>query len=189
VLTPVLGEMVTRISAFEPTIRQYSSPEIYRLLLEGTIDAGLVVGREEMPERLNRWKLYDERLVALCPAKHAIAKLEEVTVARLADERILGREIPDCAIHAAIQALCASLGIEWRIHRSGSEESQLYEMVKASLGLAVVGERRPVPQGLVACPLAEIAPQSIMLAVIAGRQHGPSVTIFLKLMRARDWAN
>ena len=187
VLTPVLSEMAARISGFELTLRQYSSPEICRLLLEGAIDAGLAVGGDEVPERLNRWKLYEERIVVLCPEAHALAKLDEITPQHLAQERILRRELPDCAIDRALQAIGAAAGIEWHSQHSGSEESHLHEMVKASLGVALAGERQPVPAGLVARPLSGTPPRAITLLAIAGRPQGPSAAAFLKLMRARDW--
>ena len=187
VLTPVLSELAARISGFELSLRQYSSPEIGRLLLEGAIDAGLVVGGDDIPERLNRWKLYDERLVVLCPATHALAKLDEIPPARLADQRILRRDLPDCTIDRALQTIGAAAGIEWRVQHSGSEESHLHEMVKASLGVALAGERQPVPAGLVAQRLAAAEPRAITLVAIAGRPQGPGAAAFLKLMRARDW--
>jgi DNA-binding transcriptional LysR family regulator len=187
VLTPVLGEIAARISGFELTMRQYATSEICRLLLEGAIDAGLVVGSEDIPGRLNRWKLYDERLMVLCPERHALATLDTISPARLAEERILRRDIADCALDAALQAIGAAAGIEWRIQHSSSEESHLHEMVKAGLGVALAGERQPVPPGLAVRPLASAAPRPVTLVAIAGRQPGPAVAAFLKLMRARDW--
>lgn len=189
VLTPVLGELAARIKGFELIMRQYSSPEIGRLLLEGSIDAGLVAARDDIPDRLNRWELYEERLVVLCPPTHALSGLDEVPVARLAQERILRREIPDCAVTRVLAPLCAAAGIELQLQHSGSQEDYLHEMVKASLGVALAGERQPVPAGLVARPLAAAeAARPVVLAAVAGRQHGPSVASFLKLMRARDWS-
>jgi DNA-binding transcriptional LysR family regulator len=187
VLTPVLSELASRISGFELTLRQYSSPEICRLLLEGAVDAGLAVGGDDIPERLNRWNLYDERIVMLCPETHVLAKLDEILPQRLAKECILRRELPDCAIDRAVQAIGAAAGIEWRTQHSGSEESHLHEMVKASLGVALAGERQSVPVGLVARPLSGAKPRTITLLAISGRPQGPSAAAFLKLMRARDW--
>jgi DNA-binding transcriptional LysR family regulator len=186
-LTPVLGELAARIKGFELAMRQNSSAEICRLLLDGAIDAGLVVGLDKIPERLNRWKLYEEGLVVLCPPTHPFAALDEVPLAHLSEQRILRREISDCAITAALEPVCASSGITLQIQHSGSQEDYLHEMVKASLGVAIAAERQPVPAGLVACKLADIPGRSIALAATAGRQPGPSVASFLKLVRARDW--
>ena len=186
VLTPVIGELAARIKGFELNIGQYASPEISRLLLDGTIDAGLVIGQEGIPERLNRWKLYDEALVVLCPPNHALARAPEIVARQLAEQQILAREMPDCAIRAALTELCAAAGMVPKMQHSAAQEEILHEMVKASLGIAIMGERQPVPAGLVARPLAAPA-RAVMLVAPAGRQQGPGVAAFLKLMRARSW--
>jgi len=188
VLTPVLSELASRIKGFELAMRQYSSVEICRLLLEGTIDAGLVVA-SDIPERLNRWPLYREGLVVVCPPTHRFATSDQVALADLAQERLLRREIADCAISAALEAACAAGGLTLQIQHSGSHEDHLHEMVKASLGVAVAGDRQPVPPGLVARKLAGLPARRVLLVAVAGRQHGPSVASFLKLMRARDWGD
>jgi DNA-binding transcriptional LysR family regulator len=188
-LTPVLGELAARIKGFELVMRQYSSVEICRLALEGAIDAGLVVGLDKIPERLNRWTLYDEGLVVLCPPTHRFARSPEVTVSDLAQERILRREIPSCAIAATLEPVFAAAGVTPQIQHSGSQEDHLHEMVKASLGIAIAAERQPVPAGLIARRFTTVPARAVALAAIAGRQHGPSVANFLKLMRARDWSD
>ena len=189
VLRPVLGELAARIKGFALSMQEASSPEIYGSLLEGALDAGLAVAEAFVPERLNRWKLYDERIVVLCPPMHGFAGLDAVPIARLAQERILRRDIPDWAIAHTIEPLAAALGIQLQIQHSGSQEDHLHEMVKAGLGIAFAGEFQPVPAGLVARPFVEPeASRGVMLVAAAGRQHGPGVAGFLKLMRAREWS-
>ncbi len=187
ILTPVLSELAARIKGFELVMGQYSSAETCRLLLEGAIDAGLVVGLEKIPERLNRWPLYDEALVVICPPTHRFAGVAEVALADIASERILRREISDCAISAALEPLCAAAGVTLKIQHSGSQDDHLHEMIKASLGVAIAVERQPVPSGLIARKLSGVPARSVVLAATSGRQHGPGVGSFLKLMRARDW--
>ena len=188
-LTPVLGELAARVKGFELNMRQSSSPEICRLLLDGAIDAGVIVTRDDIPERLNRWKMYEEGLVVLVPPSHRFAEMLEVPITLLAEERVLRREIADCSIASALSALCEDAGVELQIQHSGSQEDFLHEMVKASLGVAIAGARQPVPVGLVARPLVPPPEgRAVLLTTIGGRQHGASVAAFLKLMRARDWS-
>ena len=186
-LTPVLAELAARIKGFELMMRQYPSPEVCRLLLEGEIDAGLVIGIDRIPDRLNRWTLYEEGLVILCPPMHRFAGLSEVPLAALAQERILRREISDCAIASALEPICASEDVRLQVQHSGSQEDHLHEMVKASLGVAIAAERQPVPAGLIARKVASVGMRAVVLVAAAGRQQGPGVASFLKLMRARDW--
>jgi DNA-binding transcriptional LysR family regulator len=187
VLTPVLGELAAKIKGFELIMRQNSSGDACRLLLEGTIDSAVVVGLDKVPDRLNRWPLYEEGLLVICPPAHRFARAAEVTLADLAEEHVLRREIPDCAVAGALEAACAPLGLTLRVQHSGSQEDHLHEMVKASLGVAIAGARQPVPPGLIAKKLTDVPPRTVALAATAGRQQGPSVATFVKLMRARDW--
>jgi DNA-binding transcriptional LysR family regulator len=190
VLTPVLSELAARIKGFELVMRQYSTPEISRLLLEGECDAGIVVASDMVPDRLNRWPLFEEELVVLCPASHRFTALGGIPLADLAAERILRREVPDCAIAAALEARCVAAGVSLQVQHSGSQEDHLHEMVKAALGVAVAGACQPVPSGLVARRIVLDPPLSrtVLLTAAPGRQHGAGVSGFLKLARARDWA-
>lgn len=188
-LTPVLSELAARLKGFELAMRPYSSLEICRAVMEGTIDAGLVIGIERIPERLNRWVLYEEGLVALCPPQHPFAAMDDVPLAALAGQRILRRDLGDCAIAEALAPLCQEAGIVLDVQQWGTQDDHLYEMVKASLGVAIAAASQPVPPGLIARPLAPAKTRrKVVLVAAAGRQHGPAVAGFLKLMRARDWS-
>ncbi len=187
-LIPVIAELEARIKGFELSLREGSSSEIARLLLEGTLDAGLVVGREPINERLNRWTLYDEGLVVLCAPTHRFSALADVSLALLGEEPILRREGPDCALAADLDRLCAEAGVALQRRHSGASDDHLHAMAKASLGIMVAGEYQKVPAGLVAKTLVpEFRGRAITLVAIAGRGHGLGVTNFLNLMRARDW--
>ena len=71
---------------------------------------------------------------------------------------------------------------------NGGFMKQAMEMVAASLGVAVKGERQPTNPGFVQRPVAaEPNHRSIVLAVAAGRRLGPTPALFLKLIRARNW--
>ncbi|MEI9987719.1 MAG: LysR family transcriptional regulator substrate-binding protein [Aliidongia sp.] len=162
-------------------------PELSDLLLQGEIDAALLDGGPKLPERLNRWPLFETRLVVLCAPGHRFAGFAEVPVAALAEETILQRGIPDCAHRRVLQALCAASEIEASLRHCAASEEQLHEMAKASLGIAVSTACRAPPLGLIARPLVD-ARHGVVLAAVAGRPYGPGVAVFLKLMRARSWS-
>lgn len=188
VVTPALRELGLRIPGFELEMRQHSTPELFDLLLQGELDAALIDDGPKMPERLNRWPLYQDRLVVLCAPGHALAELAEIPAAALAEAPVLQRAAPACAHVRVLDTLCGLSGFQPVLRHRASNEEQLHEMARAGLGIAVSGARRGVPEGLVARPLAEAAAQhGVLLAAVAGRQYGPGVAGFLKLMRARAW--
>jgi DNA-binding transcriptional LysR family regulator len=185
-VTPVLRELGRRVAGFELDMRQHSTPELSDLLLQGEIDAALLDSGAKLPERLDRWPLFEARLVVLCTPDHRFAGLAEIPIAALAEEPILQRAIPDCAHRRVLQALCAAAEIEAPLRHCAASEEQLHEMAKASLGIAISTASREPPSGLVARPLAD-ARHGVVLAAVAGRPYGPGVAVFLKLMRARSW--
>ena len=186
-LTPVLHELQARLAGFELDLEEGTAEEHFGRLLDGVLDAAVLVEPERIPERLNRWLLFKEPYVVLCPASHPFAALDEVPLDLLGKAGLLGRSRPGCDVAAATRRLMADAARQ-PPHR-GASEDQIQQMVAAGLGVALAAARQPVAPGLVARPLAGAAGERrVMLAAVAGRQQGPGVTAFLKLMRARDWS-
>ena len=60
-------------------------------------------------------------------------------------------------------------------------------MVSAGFGVAVIGDRVGIPEGITRRPLAPAPEQrTVVLASLAGRPLGPMLGLFVKLMRARS---
>lgn len=170
VLTPVLRELALHFKGFELLMSHASSVEICRQLLDDSLDVAMIVELNKLSERLHRWPLYEERLVVLCPTTHRFAEIDEVPLAEVGAERILRREMPNCAIAADLEPHCAAAGINLQFHHSGSQEDLIREMVQAALGIAVAGERQPVPQDVVVRKLAGVPPRTVVLTAVAGRR-------------------
>src|SRR5262249_30491204 len=86
ILRPALRELEERVTGFELSIAEGGSAELSAKMLDGELDAGVLVEPEKLPERLNRWPLFDDRYVVLCPAEHPFVALSEVAVTALAGE-------------------------------------------------------------------------------------------------------
>lgn len=188
-LTPVLRELEDRIEGFELSLVEGSSDELFGQMLDDELDAAVVVASDKMPERLNRWPLFDERYVVLFPPGHRFEKLDAVPVAALGDECVLLRGRRGGDHEEALNRLCMAAGIRPRSRHTGASEDHIQHMVGAGLGIAVSGAHQPSPVGILARPFADpAASRRIMVTAVAGRQHGPALALFLKLMRARDWS-
>jgi DNA-binding transcriptional LysR family regulator len=188
-LAPVLGELQARLAGFELSLRQASSESLFSGLLDGSIDAVVMVEPERIPDRLNRWPLFVERYVVLLPTGHRLARLDAVPPAALAEEVLLLRDGDGSDCEAWFERCCTAQGLALRRRHSIAGEDRLQQMVASGLGVALSGERQPAAAGTLARPLAdEGARRAIMLAAVAGRPQGPGLAAFLKLMRARDWS-
>lgn len=188
-LTPVLRELERRIEGFELSMAEGSADELFGQMLDGELDAAVVVASDKMPERLNRWPLFEDRYVVLFPTGHRFESLDAVPVAALGDECVLVRGRRGCDYEEALDRLCTAAGVKPRSRHAGASEDQIRHLVSAGLGIAVSAAHQPAATGLAARPFADpAAARRIMVTAVAGRQHGPALALFLKLMRARDWS-
>jgi DNA-binding transcriptional LysR family regulator len=188
-LTPVLRELEDRIDGFELTLIEGTSDELFAQMLDGGIDTAVVVEPEKLPERVNRWLLFEDRYVVLYRSGHRFSDLDEVPVSALGDECVLVRSQRGCDLESALDRLCSAAGITPRAHHRGGSEDHVQHMVGAGLGVAVSAASQPVAPGVIAKPIADAAAvRRIIVTAVAGRQHNPGLAVFLKLMRARDWS-
>jgi DNA-binding transcriptional LysR family regulator len=188
ILRPALRELEDRVKGFELSISEGGSAELSAKMLDGDLDALVIVEPEKLPERLNRWPLFEDRYVVLCAAEHRLAALAEIPVAELGDESVLMRASRGCDFEQALDRLCTDAGVKPKTRHTGSSDDHIQEMVRAGLGIAISAGHQPVAADLVTRPIADAAARRrLILAAVAGRQHGPALALFLKLMRARDW--
>jgi len=188
-LRPALRELEDRVKGIELSIAEGGSVELCAKMLDGDLDASVIVEQEKLPERVNRWSLFEERYVALCSTDHRFGALSEVPVTALADECVLLRASRGCDLEQALDRFCTAAGVKPKTRHTGSNEDHIQEMVRAGLGIAISAAHRPIAGDLAVRPFADpTATRRIILAAVAGRQHGPALALFLKLMRARDWS-
>jgi len=188
VLMPVLRELEDRVKSFELALTEGGSETLLEGMLNGEIDTAVVVEPERLPERLNRWPLFEGRYVVLCPTMHRFSNQPEVPPEALAEECLLVRARRGCDFESLLPRLCNGAGVKPRTRHRGGSEDHIQHMVSAGLGVAISAEDQPIAEGVIAKPLADpSAKRRIVVAAVAGRPHGPGVSMFLKLMRARDW--
>ena len=189
-LTPVVAELSRTVSTLDLSVQQDETVGLTGRLLEGEADAALLIDDGRIPERVHRWPLFTEGHVIVCPPDHALAKLDAVPISVLAGPKLLMRDTDGCALRLALDRMCAAAGVTPRVRLAASTSEQIAEMVKAGLGITLAGARHPIPPPLVARPLdAGDGERRVVLAAAAGRAHGPTLAVFIRLMRARSWAD
>jgi DNA-binding transcriptional LysR family regulator len=188
VLSPVLRELEDRVKGFELSLMEGGVEDLFGRMLDGELDGAVVVEPEKVPDRLNRWPLFEDRYVLLCRPDHRFAELDEIPVAALAEECVLKRGQRGCNFESTLDRLCRVAGITPRARHRGGSEDHIQHMVGAGLGVAVSAADQPLAPGVIAKPFADSgARRRIIVAAVAGRPHGTGLAVFLKLMRARDW--
>jgi DNA-binding transcriptional LysR family regulator len=188
ILTAVLHELEDRVRAFELTLIEGNSDALFARMLDGEIDAAVVVDPERLPDRINRWPLFEDRCVVLCEPGHRFAQLGEITAAALAEEQVLARSEDGCDFDRLFDLLCPEGDNKRAARHRGGSEDHIQHMVGAGLGVAVSCASQPFAANIAVIPLAEPeASRLLVVTAVAGRPHSPCLAAFLKLMRARDW--
>ena len=192
VLVPVLKEIAARFASLELTLTQGASARLSEMLLHGELDVALLPETEIEIERLNRWPLFEDGLMVLAPPAHRFAALDAVPIAALDGEVMLVRMEEGCALRRALHRLSAEAAVEPRLRHRTSSEDSIAHLVGAGLGIALAPGRQLPMAGVIRRPLlaepAAAARHRIMLAAVAGRPAAGAVDAFIKLARARDWA-
>ncbi len=188
VLTPVLGELQRHCTDLELSVSQTTHRDISERMLSGELDVGLLLDSEDLTERLHRWPLFSEGFVVLYPPDHRQQNAQTVMIESLAQEALLLLENAECPIRQLVCATLAQHGVKPRRQIYLSSQEQILDMVAASIGVAVAGERMASSSHVSHLPIMlSTASRRILLATAAGRALGPTPGLFVKLMRARSW--
>ena len=126
--------------------------------------------------------------MVICPPDHRFKDHDLITPPQLAEECLLLNEDAACPIRQFVADLCEEGGVRPRRQHFGNGNDQIMEMIQASLGVSVAGERQTSAAPLLRRPIdAASNTRTVVLAAAAGRQLGPTPAMFLKLMRAHAW--
>ena len=181
-----LPELIRRIPTLEIQLKLTEQRALIDELLQGGLDAGLMVDDGEIPDRMQTWQLFREGYAVACATSHRFAALETIPVAELAGEVVLGRA--GCAATRALSQANTTGGTGPAVRHLADTEEQLQHLAAKSLGVLLVPRHLPVLPGLVTKPLSGTLPQrSVALAVVGGRRYSPSLDAFIRLSRARDF--
>ena len=178
----------TRIPGFEFGLAEAASADLLERMMAGELDSAILVEPAKPPERLDRWRLFGERYVVLCPEGHPLPS-------SMRSRRGAGEGEPR-------RARRAGLGSRSGAGR-GSAPPPGSSPSRATAAPARISSARWSPPGSASRSPASTSPAGPVFAARpwpiprpapyrAGRGRRPSSmapcsAAFLKLMRARDW--
>ncbi len=187
VVAGALAELTRRIPAVEIEMTAGPQESVVESVLQGELDAALLLGGDALPDRLNKWPLFAEGYQVAFAAEHRFAALAAVPAAALDSEIMVERRGCEAArrLRERRNANGAPPGLR---HVADTLEQMGYLAAKTS-GVALLPAHLAPPAAHAARPLAEPPlRRSIVLAVASGRRYSPALDAFLKLSRARDLA-
>lgn len=185
---PIAGAIAEVLRAFpgaELHFAESSAPVLAESMLADALDCVLVPEEFVLPERCNRWPLYSEAAVLVCPASHRLARKNICGPGDLEDETLLIGD--SCGGFGKM--LEAAGHVSLRLQHCRGSAAQLCDLVSAGLGVSLLSNRLGIAEPLTTRPFA--APEltrRIELAVLAGRPQAAAPANFIKLCRAQAFS-
>ena len=90
-LVSPLSEVSRFVPGLQVEIVEESQSRLIEMIYDGEISAALTAGPQPLPERIDQWTLFDERLLVLASPDHQLAAFENIPIAKLAGASWLER--------------------------------------------------------------------------------------------------
>lgn len=185
-LLPLLERFHARHPGVELVVREDLSTRLAGELRADALDVALLsTPAPEDRQRLALEPLARERLVAVLPPGHRLARRRRIRLGELREESFVafhaGATIREAVARAALEA-----GFAPRIAFETQEVARARAIVAAGLGVAVLPRSDATAPGPAVATPALAGPaltHEISLAVRAGRQHAPAARALLALAR------
>jgi DNA-binding transcriptional LysR family regulator len=187
-ITELLLELARIIPDLRVDLREADANGLVAMLLDGEINAALVGDAVELPERIDRWMLFEERYVLVLSRKHPMARQTVIPLQDLHDAVFLERI--GCDVAGRFKRACFADHPGPKVVHRSAQERHLQQMASAGLGAILAPEHVPRLPSLEAIPIeGDPVRREVQLLAVAGRQYSPALDAFIKVARVRDWTS
>ena len=187
-ITELLLELARIIPDLRVDLREADANALVAMLLDGEINAALVGDAVELPERIDRWMLFEERYVLVLSRKHPMARQTVIPLQDLHDAVFLERI--GCDVAGRFKRACFADHPGPKVVHRSAQESHLQQMASAGFGAILAPEHAPRLPSLTAIPIeGDPVWREVQLLAVAGRQYSPALDAFIKVARVRDWTS
>jgi DNA-binding transcriptional LysR family regulator len=187
-ITELLLELARIIPDLRFDLREADANRLVAMLLDGEINAALVGDAVELPERIDRWPLFEERYVLVLSREHAMARQTVIPLQDLHEVVFLERV--GCDVAGRFLRACFVDQPGPKVVHSSDQERHLQQMASAGFGAILAPEHAPRLPSLAAIPIeGDPVRREVQLLAVAGRQYSPALDALIKIARGRDWAS
>ena len=187
-ITELLLELARIIPDLRVDLREADADGLVAMLLDGEINAALVGDVVELPERIDRWRLFEERYVLVLSRKHPMARQTVIPLQDLHEVVFLERV--GCDVAGRFKQACFAHHPGPKVVHRSDQERHLQQMASAGFGAVLAPEHAPRLPSLAAIPIeGDPVRREVQLLAVAGRQYSPALDAFIKVTRVRDWTS
>jgi LysR family transcriptional regulator, hydrogen peroxide-inducible genes activator len=183
--TPITGAVAETLRVLPGTEIHFTeapSGTLIDSMLADGLDCALLPDDSSLPERLNRWPIFTDSAMLICPETHKLARRNQCTLPDLDGETLL---LGDACGNFGDQ-LAQAAEMPLRTQRVRATAAQMQELVRAGLGLALLSSCVSVSPPLAARAFVEpVLQRQILLTAVAGRPLNDAAAGFMRLCRAQ----
>lgn len=185
------GAMLGRFRLAEPgidiSLADATPDRLAELLLQGDLDAALMVQPEGFHERLKPEPLYSERFLVACAPGHAFGARKSIAMRDMDGQTYLSRI--NCEHRDVLRDHLAAAGARL-VHACRSErEDWIQCLVAAGMGVCFLPEYSAVQAGLALRPVSDSpVARQVCLVTVAGRRWSTPLTRFVEALRRTRFA-
>jgi LysR family transcriptional regulator, hydrogen peroxide-inducible genes activator len=187
ILMKPLAEVTRLLPGLQIDLVESDASVMFDALLNGEANAALgssCIG--QAPDRIDRWKLFEEQVLVACAKEGRLAEDPTVKLKDLRTAKWL--EPTDCELARTFREAYLTDGRAALPRHRGRGLQHLQHLVGADLGIMLAPQHAPVAQGTVLRPIADVEfTRTVELFVVAGRQYSPALNAFMKICRSFDW--
>jgi len=161
------------------------------LLLKGSLDVGFTRRLTNAPfEKVETYRLLEERLVVALPAGHALAEKSAITIPMLADEKFVMYARPlGAGLYDQIISMCLAAGFSPNVAQEARHMPTIIGLVSAGVGIGIVSPamRQMRVPNVVYRKLKAAGSKTEVLLVSRHGENSVLVINFFRLARGRQW--
>ncbi|HTZ59406.1 MAG TPA: LysR substrate-binding domain-containing protein [Acidobacteriaceae bacterium] len=184
----IIKEFRSRFPEVQVALVEMAPLMQHQALQAGTIDIGFTRALGPQATALRSEHFLTERLYAVLPKTHRMAKKRQIAMRDLADERfVLNDRQYSAPVFDKIITLCTEAGFSPRISATGTVSSGVLALVEAGAGVAILpgGSRRLSSDELVFVPLADRTAFVDLVIAWSPAHDSRVVQSFLDLVRKK----
>jgi DNA-binding transcriptional LysR family regulator len=187
IMIPQIVDLRKHFKHLELKLLRGTAPETAEFLKDGRAEVAIASSLGDAWERLDRWPLYAETFHLVANNRHTMADREVVALEDVRGEPLLIRAY--CEHATPLADLCRNHGLNIDHAHELNSPHDLVVLLEQGFGITFAPHSEPLYGNFMRKSMTELnLRRTIFLYAVAGRQHTPVASTFMRSLRGADWS-